>query len=262
MFLLNWFNPNSGDVTEIGQVFGMNTQASHIFTGLLDQYTYVFLNRYLVRYISGISLWPFHYPNWMDQPQFIATSELSAPKAIGHYYDESWSTWPYDVQSNMYSGFLQSTLASTYVGLAKGSVNLGTFFLNNNPPEYYDPQVCQAFVDKSGNTLYLGILVNVPNTPDLKASSFTMDLGTQVLTAVYQDIPYPYSNSIFRRGCFYARPAQGGVTVKLNEQGQEEAIPVPVTSSGITVMFSKNKIFSIITGSGSESRIEVYSRPL
>jgi hypothetical protein len=66
---------------------------------------------------------------------------LSAPKAIDHYFDESFSTFPYDVKSNMYSGFFQSTNAGTYVGIAKGTANLDTVYLNNNPPDWYDPQI-------------------------------------------------------------------------------------------------------------------------
>jgi hypothetical protein len=262
MFLLNSFDPASGTISETGTVFGMNTQVSQIYTGILDQYRYQFLHRYLIRYISGISLWPFNYPNWNDQPQFIATSELSDPKAIGHYFDESWQAWPYDVQNNMYSGFLQSTLAATYVGIAKGTVNLDTFYLNNNPPNLYDPQVCRAFVDRSGNTLYLGILINVPNTPDLKASSFILDLMTNELAAVYEDRDYPYTNSYFKSGSFYGRPNQGGQYVKINELGIEESISLPVSAHSANLMFSRNKIFAIVSESGGDSRIEIYSRAL
>ena len=128
MFLLNTYDEVNGTISETGTVFGINTQVSQIYTGVIDQYGYRFLNRYLIRYISGISLWPFNYPNWSDQPQFIATSELSDPKAIGHYFDESWSAFPYDVQSNMFSGFFQSTFDGTYIGISKGTTTLDTIF--------------------------------------------------------------------------------------------------------------------------------------
>jgi hypothetical protein len=262
MFLLNSFDPATGTISETGTVFGINTQVNQIFTGLLDQYRFEFLNRYLIRYISGISLWPFNYPNWSDQPQFIATSELSEPKAIGHYFDDTWTAFPYDVQSNMYSGFFQSTYTGTYVGISKGTTTLDTVFLNTNPPEWYNPQICKAYIDKIADTLYLAVVINVPNTVELKASLYKMDLTSNTMSEVYSDVDFPYGYSYFRKGSFYAIPPQGGQYIKLNKQGVEESVPLPVSSYSINLMFSRNKIFAIVREAGTDPRIEVYSRPL
>jgi hypothetical protein len=262
MFLLNSYDPETGTISETGTVFGMNTQVSQIYTGVLDQYGYQFMNRYLIRYISGISLWPFNYPNWSDQPQFIATSELSEPKAIGHYFDETWTTWPYDVQSNMYSGFFQSTYDGTYIGISKGTTTLDTIFLNTNPPEWYNVQVCKAYVDKVADTIYLGVIINVPNTIEMRASLYKMDLTSNQMIKLYSDITYPYGYTYFRKGSFYAIPPQGGQFIKINKQGLEENIPLPATTYGISLKFSRNKIFAIIREAGSDARTEVYSRLL
>jgi hypothetical protein len=262
MFLLNSYDPKTGTISETGTVFGLNTQVAQIYTGVLDQYGYQFLNRYLIRFISGISLWPFNYPNWSDQPQFVATSELSEPKAIGHYFDESWTTFPYDVQNNMYSGYFQSTYDGTYVGISKGTATLDTIFLNSNPPEWYNVQICRAFVDKVADTIYLGVLINVPNSNEIMASLYTMDITTNNMTKVYADISYPYGYSYFRKGSFYAIPPQGGQFVKINTQGIEENISLPASSYSTSLMFSRNKIFAIISEAGTDARVEVYSRPL
>jgi hypothetical protein len=262
MFVLNTYDPESGTISETGTVFGINTQVSSTFTGMYDQYRYQFLNRYLIRFISGISLWPYNYPNGSDEAQFIATSELSEPKAIGHYFDESYSTFPYDVKSNMYSGFFQSKYDGTYIGVAKGSVTLDTIFLNTNPPDWYDPQICRAYIDKVDDTLYLGLLINVPNTIELLSSVYKMDLNTNNLTELYSDVGFTYGNAIFRKGCYYAIPSQGGQYVKINKQGIEEVITTPATSSSVSLKFSKNKVYSIVTDAGSDRRVEVYSRPL
>lgn len=262
IFILNSYDAKNGTITETGTVFGINTQVSNIYTGVLDQYGYQFLNRYLIRYISGISLWPYNYPNGSDQPQFLATSELSEPKAIGHYFDETWSEFPYDVQSNMYSGFFQSTYAGTYMGISKGAVTLDTIFLNSNPPEWYSPQLCKAFVDKYADTIYLGVLVNVPNEIEMRASLYKMDVATNNMTVVYSDVSFPYGYSYFRRGSYYSVPPQGGQLVKINEKGLEETIQVPATTYSFSLMFSRNKIFAIVSDPGSGSRIEVYSKPL
>jgi hypothetical protein len=163
----------------------------------------------------------------------------------------------------MYSGFFQSTNEATYVGISKGLTTLDTIFLNTNPPDWYSPQLCKAYIDKVADTLYLGVLINVPNTIEMRASVYKMDLTSTNLTEVYTDINFTFGNVIFRRGSFYGIPAGGGMRKKLNLQGQEEAIPVPASSSGgVTLLFSKNKIFAIISDSGSGSRVEVYSRGL
>jgi hypothetical protein len=262
MFLLNSYDAKNGAISETGTVFGINTQVSHIFTGMYEQYSYQFLNRFIIRYISGTSLWPFNYPNWSDEPQFIATSELSAPKAVGHYFDESFSTFPYDVKSNMYSGFFQSTYDGTYVGISKGAVNLDTILLNTNPPEWYDAQICRAYIDKIADTLYLGVVINIPNTIELRANLYKMDLTTNNMTELYSDISFPYGYAHFRRGAYYAIPPAGGQYVKLNKQGQQEEIPLPVSSANFSLMFSKNKIFAITSfTSVQDIRTEIYSKP-
>jgi hypothetical protein len=262
MFLLNSYDPESGTISETGTVFGMNTQASHIFTGMLDQYRYQFLNRFLIRYISGISIWPFNYPNWTDQPQFVATSELSEPKAIAHYFDETFSTFPWDVQSNMYSGFFQATLAGNYVGIAKGTANLDTLFFDAQSPDLYSVQLCQAYIDKVGDTLYLGVLVNVPGTSELTANLYRLEINSGSMEKIYTNVSFPYGSLAFRRGYFYTSAVNGGQYVRFNKQGIAETYGLPVTTNSMSLIFSKNRIFVIITGADSDKRTEVYSKPL
>ena len=258
-FLLFWYDKVNSTITQTGTVFGINAQIPQIFTGMQQQYTYRFLNRFLIRYISGISLWPFNYGNWNDEAQFVATSELSAPKAIGHYYDETWSTFPYDVSHNMYSGFFQSTNEATYAGIAKGTVNLDTIWLNNNPPDWYNAQYCQAFMDKAGDTLYLGTLINVPNSIQMVASLYRLIEGSGQMEALYSDIPLTFSASFFRKGCYYSTNGNGEL-VKINHSGQEEILPLPQTSTSVNVRFTRNRIVAVST-SNDGKRLEVFSKP-
>ncbi|MBK6963273.1 MAG: hypothetical protein IPH20_04855 [Bacteroidales bacterium] len=258
-FLLFWYDKVNGTITQTATVFGMNAQVSQIFTGMQDQYSYQFLNRYLIRYISGISLWPFNHANWNDETQFVATSELSAPKAIGHYFDETFSTFPYDVLHNMYSGFFQSTYAGTYVGISKGSTNLDTLMLNNNPPEWYDPQICSAFIDKSGDTLYLGTTVNVPNTIQVVSSLYRLIEGSGRMEVVYSDIPVVHQLRFFRHGYYYGTSSTDGKPVRINRSGVAESVPVPETSTGASLIYSSNKIIALSV-SPDGKRLEVFSR--
>ncbi|MBK6837962.1 MAG: hypothetical protein IPG90_06565 [Bacteroidetes bacterium] len=153
-FLLQWYVPSTGELSTVGNVFGMNTHVSQTFTGMSAKYQYEFLDRYLIRYISGISIWPFQHQNWSDQPQFVATQELSEPVAWDHWYDESWSTFPYDVQSNMYTAFINSSNDTTYVGIAKGQLNLDTLYFRQATYAQTSANSCQVFLDKSGDTLF------------------------------------------------------------------------------------------------------------
>lgn len=260
-FLLFWYDKVNGTITQTATIYGMNAQVSQIFTGMQDQYSYQFLNRYLIRYISGISLWPFNHANWYDETQFVATSELSAPKAIGHYFDETYASFPYDVVHNMYSGFFQSTFDGTYAGIAKGSANLDTVMLNKNPPDWYNAQLCKAYIDKVGDTLYLGILTNLPNEIQMVASLYRMVEGSGEMTELYSNLSFSYQNVWFRRGAYYTFTSTNGKLVMLNTRGQEEIIPLPVSTSAVSIMMSKNKIFAIANDMSSR-RVEIFSKDL
>jgi|GEM_PF-1393273 len=261
-FLLFWYDKANSTITQTATIFGMHSQISQIFTGMQQQYSYQFMNRYLIRYISGISIWPFHHANWLDETQFVATSELSAPKAIAHWYDETWSTFPYDVVHNMYSGFFQSTNDATYVGISKGNTNLDTIVLNHNPPEWYNAQLCSAALDKVGDTLYLAVLINLPNTQQLKASLYRLETSDNQLHEIYRDLDFPYSVIAFRRGKFYVSSNGGTYYSIVNYNGQLEPLLLPVVpSAGVDVKFSKNKIF-VIANDIDNKRVEVYSKPL
>jgi hypothetical protein len=259
-FLLFWYDKVNSTITQTATIFGMNAQISQIFTGMQDQYSYQFLNRFLIRYISGISLWPFNHANWTDEAQFVATSELSAPKATGHYFDETFSTFPYDVAHNMYSGFFQSTNEATYAGISKGAVNLDTIWLNNNPPDWYNAQLCSAQIDKVGDTLYLGLVINIPNDSRVVTSLYRLVEGSGEMVAVYTDRSFSHQGGWFRRGEYYAISSTDGKLIKINRNGQEENIPLPVSASSVSVMLSKNKIFAIANDIDNR-RVEVFSRP-
>jgi hypothetical protein len=259
-FLLFWYDKVNSTITQTATIFGLNSQVSQIFTGMQQQFSYQFMNRYLIRYISGISLWPFHHANWTDETQFVATSELSAPKAIGHWFDDTWSTFPYDVVHNMYSGFFQSTNDATYVGIAKGSTNLDTIVLNHNPPDWYNAQLCGAFLDKDADTLYLATLVNIPNTAQIEASLYRLETGTNQMTTLYSGLSFPYQTLRFRKGKFYATDPANGNKIIINKNGQQEVFLRPVSGNGEQLLFSKNKIYAIVYDSNG-LRAEVYSKP-
>lgn len=256
-FILNMIDAANYTFSETGVVFGLKTQV-HRPLNWLNSFKYELIDKYIIRYISGISLWPQSASSGGDQPQFVATAELSDPKAVGHYIDETFPNFPHDIKTNMYSGFFQSTNEKTYIGFAKGSENLGTVTLNNNPPNWYNAQICKAFLDKVGETLYLGVLINIPNTATLKSSLYKMDLATKSIVALYTDKEFNYSNPVFKKGNFYA--VEAGKHIKINTSGIIEPINIPESSLGVQVYYGRSKMFAVITDTNAR-RIEVYSKP-
>lgn len=256
-FILNMIDRVNGNFSETGVVFGLKSQVNRPLNWL-NSYKYELIDNYIIRYISGISLWPQSASSGGDQPQFVATAELSDPKAVGHYIDETFPNFPHDIKTNMYSGFFQSTNEKTYIGFSKGSENLGTVTLNNNPPNWYNAQICKAFLDKVGETLYLGVLINVPNTAIMKCSLYKMDLATKSIVALYTDKEFNYSNPVFKKGNFYA--VEAGKHIKINTSGIIEPINIPESSLGVQVYYGRSKMFAVITDTNAR-RIEVYSKP-
>ncbi len=257
-FILNMIDRTNYTFSETGVVFGMKTQVHRPLTWL-NSYKYELIDKYIIRYISGISLWPQLASSGSDEAQFIATSELSDPKAVGHYIDENFTNFPHDIKTNMYSGFFQSTNEKTYIGFAKGGENLATLTLNSNPPTWYNAQICKAFLDKVGETLYLGVLINVPNTAIIKSSLYKMDLATKSIVALYTDKDFNYSNPVFKKGNFYV--VDGSKHSKINTTGTIEPINIPESSLGVQIYYGRSKIFAVITDT-SARRLEVYSKAL
>lgn len=262
-FLLQWYVPSTGELTTVGNVFGMNTHISQTFTGMSAQYQYEFLDRYLIRYISGISLWPFQHQNWSDQPQFVATQELSEPVAWDHWYDESWSTFPYDVQSNMYTAFINSSNDTTYVGIAKGQLNLDTLYFRQATYAQTSANSCQVFLDKSGDTLFFGLSVIIPGTTNQhEISLYKYELSSAQLTPVYekQILANPFQIAGFNKGRFYGNITSSGIQM-INRDNSISTQSVPTTSLGGQFKFGRNKLYYIVSELNIP-RVEVYSIPM
>lgn len=259
-FLLQWYVPSTGELTTVGNVFGFNTSVSKIFTGMASQYTFEFLDRYLIRYISGISIWPFHHQNWTDQPQFVATQELSEPIAWDHWYDESWSTWPYDVNTNMYTGFVNSSNDTTYVGIAKGSLNLDTIHFRNATYTQFYATGAQMFLDKSGDTLFLGMTNKIPGSSNREISLYKYVIPAAQLVPLFEKMPLAGGLNVsrLRKGSFYFTPTNSTVQV-MDRNGLLSTISGPSGSYGYGFMFGRNKLYFIAQNLNTP-RVEVYSR--
>lgn len=253
-FLINFYDPINGTITVIGTIFGIKTQMSQVFTGMFDQYTYKFIHRYLIRYISGISLWPFNYGNWADESPFIVTSELSEPKDVSHYYDESFSTFPYDVKSNMFSSFFNQTNESNYIGISRGAETLDTIILQYNSPDYHIDYHAKTFIDKVNDTVYLGLMSVDPTTSNLSLSNYRLVIGENNLVELFTDLPIQSQFTAFRNGNFYY--SDGNM---IDKYGVQKTYPLPVSSFGSNIYFGTDRIFAIMNDNGNEKRVEIYS---
>ena len=227
-FLLQWYVPSTGELTTVGNVFGMNTHISQTFTGMSAQYQYEFLDRYLIRYISGISLWPFQHQNWSDQPQFINSSN-----------------------------------DTTYVGIAKGQLNLDTLYFRQATYAQTSANSCQVFLDKSGDTLFFGLSVIIPGTTNQhEISLYKYELSSAQLTPVYekQILANPFQIAGFNKGRFYGNITSSGIQM-INRDNSISTQSVPTTSLGGQFKFGRNKLYYIVSELNIP-RVEVYSIPM
>ena len=261
-FLVQWYVRSTGELTTVGNVFGINTSVSQTFTGMASQYNYEFLDRFLIRYISGISLWPFQHQNWSDEVQFVATQELSEPIAWDHWYDETWNIFPYNVQSNMYTGFVNSSNDTTYVGLAKGTTNLDTLYFRQATYTQFMASSASVYLDKSGDTLYLGLINNIPGTSNKEISLYKYEIANAQLIPLFEKQPLASSFQVlkFNKGRFFANATATGIQV-MDKTGAINSITTPTHSLGGAFKFGKNKLYYIVSNTNTP-RVEVYSKPI
>jgi hypothetical protein len=255
-FLMTSFNPKNGNYIETGMVFGIATRQARIITWS-RQYNTQFVDRYIIRYISDISLWPYHAWNDVDEKPFIATSEESDPKTTTHLFLEGMPNFPYDLKSNMYSGFLQSKNDGTYVGIAKGDKNLDTAWINNLSPTTYKPSSCQALLDKHDDTLHLAILTDVANSGKLLTSLYRLVEGQNVLEPLYKDLELPGTRVHFRRGHIYV--LRDGIYQRINTEGTYENVEYLKGVASRNLVFKREKIFGV-RYRDDLSGVEYYSR--
>lgn len=258
-FLLNWWAPATSELTTVGNVFGFNTSVSQSFTGTAAQYQYEFLNRYVIRYISGISIWPFHHQNWNSEPQFVATQELSEPKAWDHWYNEEWSEFPWDVKTNMYTGFLNVSNDTAYVGIAKGGTNLDTVHFRQATWSQFSGS-CSGYLDKSGDTLFFGLINNIPGTSNMEISLYQYITTVGQLQPLYEKMPYPSQLTTlrFNKGNFYAINTATG-NYKLDHNGSVSTFNYPTSSYTFRYFMSRNKLY-VVMYDANIPRLEVYSK--
>lgn len=258
-FLLQWYERTDGPIVTVGNLFGINTSTANTFTGMLPQYQFEFLDRYLIRYISGISLYPFHYQNWSDEQPFVVTEELSEPIAWDHWFDETWSTWPYDVKSNMYTGFVNNSNNITYVGIAKGNQNLDTIHINNLTYAQFSATSSQIFLDKSGDILFLGLVNDIPGTSSREVSMYKYEIATAQMIPLFEKQPLSGSfipNKLIK-GRFWGSPIGSSIMV-MDRTGATSTINGPASAFAYGFKFGRNKLYFIALD-GNIPRLEVYS---
>jgi len=257
-FLITSVNPKTGNYNETGVLFDKPTQTNR---GLnwLNSYNWGFVENRIVRFISGISLWPYNTLNGSDEPQFVATGELSDPKAVSHHFVEGAPNFPHDLKSNMYSGFFNSTLEASYVGISKGATNLDTAWISNLDPTLYIHSACMAVLDKKDDTLYLGVSIPLPGSNLGKLSLYRLVEGENLLTPLYRDLEPPTDGSLqkFRAGRYYV--AQGTSTSILSADGTLKPFDLPTGKFGFAISYGRDKIFGVAYSSDLKY-LEIYSR--
>ncbi len=157
----------------------------------------------------------------------------------------------------MFSSFFNQTNESNYIGISRGAETLDTIILNFNSPDYHIDYKGKTFIDKVADTLYLGLIRDVPNTSNMTLSNYRMVIGDNNLVELFKDMPIQMQFTAFRNGNFYYSNG-----TMIDKYGVQKTYPLPVSSYGVNIYFGTDKIFAIMNDNGTEKRVEIYSIPL
>ena len=162
----------------------------------------------------------------------------------------------------MYTGFVNSSNDTTYVGLAKGTTNLDTLYFRQATYTQFMASSASVYLDKSGDTLYLGLINNIPGTSNREISLYKYEIANAQLVPLFekQSLASSFQVLKFNKGRFFANATATGIQV-MDKTGAISTINLPTTAYGAGVKFGRNKLYHIMSD-GNIPRVEVYSLPI
>ena len=83
------------------QINQQGQETSYFITGGTTLNTKLIKN-HLLRFISGISIWPYQVVSQQDEPQYLLTSELSDMAVLNYFFDKTYET---EGLNSIYTGF-------------------------------------------------------------------------------------------------------------------------------------------------------------
>lgn len=228
------------------------------------------VKNHLLRFISEVSVWPYNTKTQQNEKQFLLTGELSAMKAIDYFIDEA--NYETQVENSIYTGYFYPSNDGNWIGVSQGNKRLDTVLISKEPTYYYNQFLCNTYVEKVGNKLYLAFIKNKmnPNT-EQDLSMYELTIGENILRPLFvnQDLPPDenYTIQAFRNAKLYFFPtanATDQTPYTINTKGEKSPFLLPTKrtdASQLNMVFSKKYLYLTLTNDAPK-RLEFYKKNL
>lgn len=249
------------------QINQLGQETSYFITGGTSLTTKLIKN-HLLRFISGISVWPYSVVSQQDEPQYLLTSELSAMAVLNYFYDKTYET---EGSNSIYTGYFYPSYDGNWIGVARGNQSLDTLMISHEVPQNYFTGLCQTYVERVGNKINLAFIKNKmsPNT-DQDISFYELTIGENVLHPILVDRALPPNGNYvirgFRNGKLYVFPTanatdQQPYTLAMDGTETRFSIPTPTSTAGLLrIRFTNGYMFVVLTD--GVKRLEFYKKAL
>jgi hypothetical protein len=241
-------------------------ESSYFITGGNTLPTF-FINKHLLRMISGISIWPYH-TNWLqDETQYLLTGELSAMYALDYYFDNTYET---EKENSIYTGYFYPSYDGNWIGIGRGNQRLDTLLIDKELPLMYNQYLCFTYVEKVGNKIYLAFIKNKfnPNT-DQDLSMYELNIGENILKPLFVNMALPpdenYKIEALRNGKLYFFPtanADDQTPYTISSTGAREDFLMPEYNNATLLRKTFGKKYLYLTVTEGPKRLEFYKKDL
>lgn len=233
-----------------------------------SQFPAILINHHLLRRISEVSWWPYHTNQQKDEKQFLLTGELSAMKAIDYFFDNTYET---EAENSIYTGYFYPSNDGNWIGIGKGNVRLDTLLIDNGPSTNYNLMLCNTYIEKIGNKIFLAFIKNKmnPNT-EQDLSMFELTIGENILKPLFTNMSLPPNNNYQMLGCrngkLYFFPNSNSSDIRpyiIDKLGTKTFFDFPVLATGVgtqRMVFGKRFLYLILNK--DLKRIEIYKKDL
>lgn len=225
-----------------------------------NQFPFVFTRNFTVFYESQGSVYLYEHNSETLLNRFLLSSEPSIVYAHT-YQDPAYDANGYVYRANFITGFFNPTLFGNYVGIARGGQTLDTLLLNRYDPIIYTSN-SQAYVDKVGDTLCLGLIKRrTANISDgLDMSLFRILPGETELKPVFQNMAVV--SQVEGEGIAFVKGRFRTPSKWLNDSAVWQSLQIPKMKEGYAsnhYYYGPTRIYRVAFK--DSYTFEIYSRP-
>lgn len=226
-----------------------------------NNFGYVFTRNFTVFYESQGSVYLYEHGSETLLNRFVLSSEPSLVYTQT-YQDPDYDANGYVYRANFITGFFNPTLFGNYVGIARGGQTLDTLLLDRYDPLIYTNPSSQAYVDKVGDTLCLGLIKRrTANISDgLDMSMFRMLPGETELKPVF--LNKAVMDQTGGEGISFVKGRFRTPSKWLNDSAEWQSLPVPKMKGSYVAnhyYYGPTRMYRVAFK--DSYTFEIYSRP-